>query len=364
MSRVTEQLSLDELANFMSNRKITISVDSPGGVAIDVLAQKLQATQKLLWNVGSTIAGGGRRGVWKSEVLQSCTLLVANLHMGSVDVSAELPPATSLLAEDDLGPPALARLVETLDAVRANDAARVRRIYPDHGQRARVVKSIRPLSPEEDAEYSLRVSVDGWSHPLDGGFRDTLAGIIRSDIEELPYEATRRITGTLYLIEVAGGPPLVGVEVQHRKVQCHLDSEDEAVVRDLIPGSLVEVEGRATLTQGGDIDEIIQVTDISMVQPFLALRWTRVEYANRRLVLREPIVVAQQYEDGLWVCSHEPLGILVAGDSRRAAMDSLRAEFLELWDFIAQENDGNLTQDAIELKNKLRTLVEKEESIA
>jgi hypothetical protein len=349
----------------MSSRKVIISVDAPGGTTVDALAQKLRATQILLWNVAAALTGGGRRGVWRTEVLESCTLLVSGVHMGSpVTIEAEPPPSSFLLHELQLGPLAIDQMSQTLEAVRTNDAPRIRDLYPDRGQRARVVKSIKPLAPEEDAEYSLKLSLNGSSLSLDGGFRDTLLDIIRSDIEEIPSEAARRITGTLYLIEVAGGPPLVGVEANHRKITCRLDTEDEAVVRDLIPGSLVEVEGRASLTPGGDIAEIIQVTDISMVQPYLALRWSRVDYANRRLILREPIVITQQFEDGLWICAYEPLDILAWGDCRRTAMESMRADFVKLWDFIAQEEDKNLTQDAIDLKAKFRQLVLREEPVA
>lgn len=351
-------------SNGSADRLVLIKIVSQTSITLDVLSYKLAAVQKALLNVASSLHGGGRRGKWSGSVLQACTLQFVEARKGSVEVVAELPPRSTLFETDDLGLRAAGHMADTLDAARGGDRGRIRELFPDRGQRARVMKSLSPLLPEAESEYEVLLTLSKRSTSLDDSFRDHLENLIRQDIEELPPGSERRITGYLYLIRVTEGPPELGVVVMNRKIRCHLDSEDEPLVRDLIPGSLVEVEGRALLTADGNIDEFVEVSDISMVEPLLPLLWTRLDHDHRRFRLSEAISVLQEFRDGLWLCSYEPLAIVGWGETRKASMASFRAEFAEVYDYICSESDEMLTVDASELKQRMQRLVLRVEALS
>lgn len=345
------------------NRQLIIKIEAAGDISIDILSKKLQAAQKLLLNVGSAMEGGGRRGAWRTEVVQACSLVFRKAVSGSLTIVSELPPPSKLFEGDDLGVLALQRLGNTLEVVAKKDIKQLRKIYGDSGQRARIVNSILPLSPEEDSEYQVNLQINGKPVILNSRFRDSISTLIREDTLEIPEAAIRKLTGILYLIEVQSGQLRVGLIVQNRHIECHYSPDYENVIRDLIPGSLVEVEGRATLNDRGDVARIEQIMDITSVEPIIPLRWTKVDYGNRRFILNEAIQIQQSFIDDVWVCDFSPLEILTYGPSRHEAVCSFREQFAADWDEIANEKDSKLTLDAQQLKKKFIELVKEVENI-
>jgi hypothetical protein len=79
--------------------------------------------------------------------------------------------------------------------------------------------------------------------------------------------------------------------------------------------------------------------------------------ANWRFTLRQPILIQESYERGIWTQRYEPLGILAFGQSREEATEAFCVEFACCWEEIACEEDDNLTADARELKGRLRSIV-------
>jgi hypothetical protein len=59
----------------------------------------------------------------------------------------------------------------------------------------------------------------------------------------------------------------------------------------------------------------------------------------------------------VWVFKSDEIGIRGFGLSRQEALAALRQDFAACWDNIALEEDCNLTQDAIEMKNLLKSVV-------
>jgi hypothetical protein len=345
------------------SRTLTLTIDSPREVSIDMLARKLEAAQQVLFNIGSTIAGGGRRGPHSAKVLQECTLYFVKSEPGSLKIIAQLPNPSSLFEEMEVGDQSLTKMTQTLEAIEKKDRSAIEKLYSDSGQRTRVVKSVARLLPEEDAEYDVVVTTSKASNRLRSGFRESVEAVL-VEPSEFPEQQVRTLTGILYLIEVVTGEHQVGVLARNRRIPCHYAADDEPLIRDLVPGSLVELKGVATLNDRGDIEQIEEIIDISMVLPIIPLNWSRVDYGNRRFVLKEQIQIKQDFSDDVWVCEFGPLGILAYGLSRREAVECFRRNFSVSWDDIAQEQDDNLTLDAQELKKKFRSLVEREESLA
>jgi len=264
----------------------------------------------------------------------------------------------------DLGMVSLERCAKTLKAAEQQDLGRIRELYPDYGQRARILTSAAKLLPEEGAEYEVSVATAHATVRLSEKVRSELAEFLHAEARDLALAPEVRIkTGQLYLIEVATGQRHLGILAENRRIPCYFPPEYEAVVAELVPGSIVEIEGRATLNDHGDVERFEEVYDARPVYigPILL---TRVIHGNRRFNLKERISVEVDFREGLWVHEYEPLGMHGFGTSRAESLMAFRTDFAACWDEIACEADKNLTPDARDLKEKLRKIVDKVEDLA
>jgi len=345
-------------------REVQIKIDMPGTVPVTSLADKLNAAQRAIWNIGAAIHGsGGRRGGWSAKVLEACTLGFVGADVGCLQITAKLPERDETwIPGFELGESALTCLGQTLEAVGNTDRNALHRLFPDHGQRTRVMTSLTPLFPEEDAQYDVVVTAGRSACRLRPEGRRSVVTLVKEEPEEI-QEMTTTVTGKLYLIEVETGARQIGVIAENRQIPCFYPSEYEDLVKDLIPGTLVEVDGRALLNDNGTVKQIAEVFDVRMVQ-LIPLRWMRVDYANRRFKLKEPIYVVQGFSEGVWTHECSQLGILEYGESRCESINAFRMDFAATWDLIVDESDERLTREAQELKKRFLAVVETEEDLS
>ncbi len=331
---------------------------SAGQIPLTLLADKLQAAQRLLLNIGSAIRGGGRRGAWRAEVLQGCTLVFSDSRPGSLEVFTRLAsPLPGLLQPaQELGVEALARTGLTLKAIKEKDRPTLEKFFPDFGHRARILKSALPLIPEQDAQYDIAVSTSTADVQLGNALREYVVELAREETLDFLPEEIRTLTGKLYLIEVATGQRQLGLIVNNRQIHCFYNQELEDVIRELIPGSLVEVEGRATLDEFGQIQRIEEILDVVPIQ-LVPLYWSNLIYDNRRFHLNQPIQINPVFHEGVWVHEYEPLRISALGHLRHESLQAFKMEFAACWDQLAEEEDDNLTEDAQDLKKQLLAIV-------
>lgn len=337
---------------------------SAGQIPLSLLADKLHATQRLLLNIGSAIRGGGRRGAWRTEVLQGCTLVFSDTRAGSLEVFTRLaqPPPGLFQPGQDLGVDALARTGLTLKAITEKDRETLEKFFPDFGHRARILKSALPLIPEQDAQYDIAVSTSTADVRLGTALREYVVELAREETPDFLQEEIRTLTGKLYLIEVSTGQRQLGLIVNNRQIHCFYSQEFEDVIRELIPGSLVEVEGRATLDEFGQVQRIEEILDVVPIQ-LIPLYWNNLIYDNRRFHLNQPIQINPVFHEGVWVHEYEPLRMYAFGHLRHESLQAFKMEFAACWDQLAEEEDNNLTEDAQDLKRQLLALVRTVETI-
>ena len=349
------------------DRQLTIhfhgGITREGKVPVTLLAEKLHAIQTALYNIGSALLAGGTKGAWKSEVLQACSLsLIGTDPTASLDVLVEVSEYSPDLF-DHLGAKSIKHLHNTVESILTSDRQEIQKIYPDRGQRIRVLKSVQKLLPEEESDYYMILKTIHGETKLDEHVKNRFETIARNDFVSITEEETVKITGKLYLIEVGLGHPQIGLRVNNRNIPCDFPSEFEDVIRDLIPGSTVEVEGRATLNDRGDVAKIEEIFDARSVQ-LIPSYWTKVYYDNHQFDLKEPITITVNFLDGLWIHECEYLSIIGYGKTRSESLDSFRMEFDSCWFTIAQEDDNKLSYDALDLKKKLLGIVKSSRELA
>jgi hypothetical protein len=349
----------------VTNRQLRLYLTGPltERLPVNLLAEKLQAAQRALFNIATSITGGGRKGPWRAEVLAACQLHFVSAAKGSLDLLAEISDIQHLAeryAAGALGEQSLNTFEKTSTAIVSKDEDRIRQLFPDTSHRSRVLKSFMSLLPEDEADYELEVSTAGKSIRFTSEYRDFVAHISRD--EETPEDAVRTITGKLFRIEVSTGARQLGLLVNNRQVVCYYPASMEDSLRELIPGSLVEIEGRASFSADEQIDRIEEVFDARPLQ-LAPLFWKRIAVGDRLFFLNTPMNIDVDFRDGVWVHEFSPLGILAFAPTRKESLEAFRAEFASAWDFIASEPDDKLTSDAVRLKNALKRIVERTEAV-
>ena len=354
---------MNKKINEPTEGQLLINISGPlaseGRVPFSVLVKKLGAIQRSLFNIGTATVGGGRKGAWRSQVTQACELQFVAANKGSLQIVSEVP-AKIMLPPDvsDLGLSTLEKFSESLEAISKNDGNKLKQLYPDFSQRIRVLKSFTPLLPEEDSDYDLEIGTTTSKVKLESKFREYIE-FFSKEQDSVAENAFRTLTGTLFRIQVGVGELEIGVLVNNRQVKCFYSKDYEDIIRELVPGSLVEVSGNATLDSRGDIDAIQDITDVQSLS-LTPLHWKRVQLDDRKFELNDSIQIKTDFHDGLWILDYEPLKIYAYSSSRAEAIRNFKNEFISIWDYIVSDDDDGLTLDAQTLKKSMKKLVKSE----
>ena len=86
-------------------------------------------------------------------------------------------------------------------------------------------------------------------------------------------------------------------------------------------------------------------------------RVVRIIHGNTVFGLRAPIDLDVREEGPYRLVEYEPLGLQGRGRDQEAALESFADQFWGMWEWIASADDPKLTQDARQLKRKMRSLV-------
>jgi len=343
-------------------RRVRLKFDGPavtdGKVPLLILAEKLKHLQKAIFNIASGTLP--RRGSWSRKVQRACELRFVEVNIGSLEVISELPPPEEFEVEGlDLGVSSLQRLRDVLSSVTQKRHERIVELFPDSGTRARVMKSVVGILPNEGDDYDIVIGMDSLPEHwvLQADDRDYINESILEEVDEIDAETIRVVTGKLFRIEIDTAERHIALEVNGRRIKCRYPDYLEETISQFVAGSLVEVKGRAVFDSSGNVSEIKEIIEVDEME-LAPVTMKRVKDDGRTLEFKDPISVSLDFRNGLWVYEFDPLGILAYADNRKSALRHLREEFFVLWDDIRGCDDEGLTSDAQELKKKLVELVQ------
>ncbi len=147
--------------------------------------------------------------------------------------------------------------------------------------------------------------------------------------------------------------PIISFDIHGRdRIAALASGFEEAVTPEVIEEEVI-VTGLARITFPEKL-RFKKVYEIEMATPegvFI------VRTKHREFHLYGGITPKVYMKSGLWLWEYESLGIIAHGESRDEAREAFYNEFAFLWDTYADADDKELTEDARELKRKLRELV-------
>lgn len=336
--------------------EITLRIFDPESeditVPFSMIIEKLDAFQKSFYTVAQSTSGRqtGTRGNYSKYIRSSCELLFKSSSKGSLSIHATLPDVLTLFPDEQYnGYHYFEKFLQFLKGISNNDANSLINLIPDRMTRNRALRSIKKLIP--DGKLSIEIFNSKQSKvALDNSFSKRMDSFI--DTEELEEGLVVTLHGEAIEIRVKAGKKHVVLFDKNREITCYYSDEIEESIKAILPGTLVQLKGRAQVNEREEMIQIDEIYDISpitlgefLVDQFKAL--------NKVFILHKPVPCIADYRSGLWTFECPRYKLHSYNQEREIALSQFHEEFIMLCDGLLEELDEDLTIDAIELKNIL-----------
>lgn len=340
---------------------IKLKIEGPlaeeGNVPISLLAEKLQALQESLYGAANAMEGfsGGAKGQWINQITDSCKLLFSNFIKGSLIAETKLPEIQEIPLSEELNlqKRAVSTFKNALAAINKKDIKELQKLMPNSPTRVRFVKKCEKLFPDTDS-YSIAIGNGSGKTfaTLKSENRDSLK--MFEDIEEQSLTTTRKtLRGIFIEIRIGDDKRHFAIKGKDREHKFQYEEELEDFISQIPTRSQVEVVCDVELNNDGSIKNESRVYDVRIIdmQPPI---FNKFDFDNRSFVLKKPVEAIFKYEDGLWVYEIPEYGIHTYSYDRKEAFASIGEDFAFQYDDIALEEDENLSEDAIKLKQRIK----------
>lgn len=348
-------------------RVVSLKIDGDlavgGRVPLDVLAAKIRALQELILATApltKPVLPKGKKGSKTAQqrvhAKDACRLYFKDTRKNCLTLEAELQETSALFPEEaEWGVQSADVAGEVLWAIQAKEEKRLLDLSPDPIRRLGIIRKAKALLPTS-GDHTITVRTPHQSVDITTDV-DAFIQKLESQIVADRKKDQRTLTGRVTRIDLVAKPAIIGIKVGETHLTCELLPETVPQVDgSLTTGTVVEVTGKALLTKRSKVRRLIEATHVRQLgqEP---VHWTRITHEDREFELHLPLDITVQWDGIGWVFEAESLGITGFGQLRREAMVAFGQDFAACWDNIALAKDGELTQDALEMKKALRALV-------
>lgn len=343
----------------MDKRNLILKIEGPsinkGKIPFSLLANILKGVQETIYFIALSEL---RREVRKRariplDIQRSCELIRVLESPGSYEILATIPEPeqTTVFEVSDIGLVAKDKFLDIVETISSgSDTKRLSEIIPDGNHRKRILRSIESFSPRPGYEWSLLVG--------GGKAFSYINNKTRQNISKLLIEPTiekRTVTGELIRLHLDENSLGIFYPPTKRVLDCYYDPDLEDVIIQNLKG-FIQVTGTVQLDSNGHPNKIVDVFEIEELDLSPA-RFTKISADKVVLSLKEPIEITPYFEDQAVVFEYPKLNIISSGATRDEAVTELQSDIYWLWKEYVEEDDDNLTNDAIELKKYLKDIV-------
>lgn len=353
----SELVAPDDAANLLS---LTFDEGALAGgeVPIAVLAQKLQALQNLLYHAAASVEGhdGARLGHWSNRYRKIAEVVFKQTRPGSLIVETALPEADVLFEQQRR---AVDLAFAAAEAAADGNFDRMPREY-GKDERIYLLRAAEDLCPFTLDDYAVVLSNGRAGHApvrlTNATRRAVREMVVREQAPRMTIEAERVVVGQLVQLNVDSDDRKILIRVPTPGggvlVPCFYPTSLRDQVANLVGGSLVEVRGSATLTPSQQLQSISDVYSVEMVDTD-PIQLASLVFGGTRYTFSPRASFDVEYVEGLWVYSSDLLNVSGFAASREAALTEVAESLDYAWNEIAQANDAELEDKALELKRRL-----------
>jgi len=224
-------------------------------------------------------------------------------------------------------------------------------MYP--AVRRRVLQYVAGMLPRPRGPFLLELRYEPvGTVQLDGTLRRTIA-----TWEEGKAQQEATVEGRLVALQIVPRPHFRVQSVDDGRLIEAEFSEGLEPVLIAHMGQVVRVTGAASLDRRG---RVVKLADVTSVQPvdIQYLHVQRVSAGNVNLRFIKPLIAIKTEEEGIVVIRVPELGIHEFGETFEEALSALNDTLAVLWEEYAEAADETLTQDALDLKERLRSIAQ------
>lgn len=344
----------------MAGQSLCITIDGEEireGVPLQLLATVFSGVQSTIYYIA--MAESGRdvrtRARVPDDIRTQYQLIRAAEHNSAYTIEAMFasPVQASLPFEPNGRTAVLEKYTALLGALSESGDHTLSVLFPDTIWRRRILRSLEAYCPKKGDQWHLTVSREP------KGTAATLSAMTRAHIARLlaePGFEEMTVSGELVRIHLDEHKLGIYYQPTSRVLDCYYDPELEDLIVENLKG-IVHVTGRVQLDANGFPDKIVDVSDIRALD-LRPLVLKSIETAEGRLVLRRAESVKPSFEDGEVVFELPDLHIVASGATREDAVEKLFSDLIWLWKEYVLAPHEELSQDARELVERLRGMIE------
>lgn len=344
----------------MAERNLWISIDGEEtrqGVPLELLSAVFSGVQETVYHVAMAESGRDMRSRARvPDGIRREYQLIRVAELNSVyTVEAAFPPLEQALLPFGQGGRSmvLEKFTSLLSALSESRDDKISVLFPDAAWRRRILRSVESYCPKRGDQWHLSV---GHERNVTSA---TLSPVVRDYLGRLLVEKgfdDMTVSGELLRVHLDEYKLGIYYQPTGRVLDCYYHPELEDLVVENLKG-IMHVTGRVQLDANGLPDKIADVTDIRPLD-LRPLILKTVESANDRLIFKQATSIEPSYEDEQVVFEVPDLHIVACGDTREGAVEELFADLIWLWKEYVLAPRDQLSRDAIELAERLHSMVQ------
>lgn len=342
-----------------AQRIVSFSIIDANNVSAVRVAEILQRLQNILYTIGDYIEGNAPRtkGDFPQSIKESCTLVITGLDMGSVHAEMQIGEVqTSLPGLQTLGERSISVAGDFLNILNAPSDREeldleLRRLIDNPHRYNRILREFDYIWPDNGQSQSKISFVFGESSR--NQLNPAQKAAVQSLLQKSPEEYEKEIFGRLTELRVDKKRQFQ-VDSTVGPIRCQYMPEIEDVIVDSI-GEFVKVRGMMTPTRSGTY--ILGVDNENSLETLPQYLLKTFGSGASEKYLKEDVPIDLIFENDMYIAHNDGLGLLVAAQSMKEAIDGINEEFVILWSEYVEVAEHELTDGAKNFRDKLIKLV-------
>ena len=273
---------------------------------------------------------------------------------GGYTIPTEIGNPTERLFDPTIVNTVAKKFTEVARIAGSGDEESFKRLVPDRGYRAGILKSFKDSQPPTRSGLNLSLEHSDGSVFLNGNSARTALESLDKAPEQEPGYIPGFVTGTL--VEMKFEDRQFAMKLHSgRQISASYAEHYETILTEH-PRSLIQAFGNVTYDENGLVKAITEVRDIVEVDTSdLLISEINLDGKNYKILPPIEFEIKFHEEESLFELSGS-LDIHVAAESRRDLEDSVEAELRMLWEEFACVDDRELSPSAQKLAQQLREL--------
>lgn len=348
------------------SRSVNISIISKnaeqGRVSAVVVANVFQSIQKLIYNIVDYLEGRPVRskGDFPKGTKEIGELLISEICIGSISAGLNLVEQQSALpGMPTFGERAISvtnNIVHALlseDISEENIESKMVEIVQDKDRIRKILEEIEILWPDKSSKYLISL---GFGTQELSDLNPDLKPIVTSFLHRPPEFREEAIFGRLTEFRVDQKRKFQ-VDTPNGIVNCQYNPEIEDYIKEHI-GRFIKIHSEVKLDRGV---RTLRLDNRDLLEVIHALPLFELKLNGVLFPLREPLLLNVMYENELYICTNNELGLLVVDKNLKEIAEGVNEEMEMLWNIYVRPNMGDLSGDAIKLRKRIVSMFRAED---